>query len=465
MVSSNIVGSLGGGSGIDIRKLAEDLVAAERAPRQELADRRIERTEARISGYGAVRYALAALKDAFAGLNEAGDFATLEAVTSQAASLSATAAPPAAVGRHSVIVNALATAQRSTSDLGYIGKGAMLNGGSPFELSLSIGGGAARAIQVETDTPEGVVSAINGSGLGLTAALMNVGGVDPWRIVVTGETGSAKSFTLASESAGLSFSNRVEEAGDAALVVNGLPVARSTNQITDLIEGVTLNLSAVTAGTATLDIGRDISGVRAKVDALVAAYNDLEETLDVLVDPASDVEGFGGALNGDRLVQVVRGEVRRLFSNDSSTAGASVRAARDVGLSIDREGRMALDASVFDTVLRANYDEVVQMFSAGQTVHSVYSPSPAGLAGDAVTRLDQMLRSNATLARQNETAMKEMDRYRADLVKLEERMSALLERYMRQFSVMEAVVGNATSLRTGLSSSFEGLLAMYTKGK
>ena len=147
---------------------------------------------------------------------------------------------------------------------------------------------------------------------------------------------------------------------------------------------------------------------------------------------------------------------------DSSTPGISVRAARDVGLSIDREGKMALDATALASALQSNYDEVVQMFSASQASHSVYSPEPAGLAGDAVTKLDQMLRSNATLARQNETATKEADRYRADLTKLEARMTTLLERYTRQFSVMEAIVGNASSLRDSLAGTFEGLMAMYT---
>jgi flagellar hook-associated protein 2 len=463
MATSNIVSSLGAGSGIDIKKLAEDLVAAERAPRQALIDKRIERTEARISGYGAVRYAMSALKDAFAGLNEVSDFATVNASSSQASAVSATATAAAAVGRHTVAVTALATAQRNTSAVGYTSKTAALNGGADFDLTLSVGGGAAQTINVETDTPEGVVNAINDAKLGLTATLMNVGGTDPWRIVVTGETGATKFFSLTSASAGLAFSNQVQAAGDAALSVNGLAVTRSTNQINDLIDGVTLNLSAQTSGTATLDLSRDTSGVRARVDALVAAYNDLEDTLKVLSDPASDVEGFGGALDGDRLVQVVRSEVRRLFMGDSSTPGTSVRAARNVGLSIDREGKMSLDATALASALQSNYDEVVQMFSASQASHSVYSPEPAGLAGDAVTKLDQMLRSNSTLARQNETATKEADRYRADLTKLEARMSTLLERYTRQFSVMEAIVGNASSLRDSLTGTFEGLMAMYTK--
>ena len=42
-------------------------------------------------------------------------------------------------------------------------------------------------------------------------------------------------------------------------------------------------------------------------------------------------------------------------------------------------------------------------------------------------------------------------------------MATLLERYTRQFSVMEAIVGNASSLRDSLTGTFEELMAMYTR--
>ena len=48
------------------------------------------------------------------------------------------------------------------------------------------------------------------------------------------------------------------------------------------------------------------------------------------------------------------------------------------------------------------------------------------------------------------------------MTQLEERMSALLERYTQQFTVMESIVGESTSTRAGLTNSFKGLMAMYT---
>ncbi|MGA1695219.1 MAG: flagellar cap protein FliD N-terminal domain-containing protein, partial [Burkholderiaceae bacterium] len=50
-VETNIVNALGAGSGVDVKSLAENLVAAERAPKQKLIEDKIARSEAKISGY------------------------------------------------------------------------------------------------------------------------------------------------------------------------------------------------------------------------------------------------------------------------------------------------------------------------------------------------------------------------------------------------------------------------------
>ena len=54
-------------------------------------------------------------------------------------------------------------------------------------------------------------------------------------------------------------------------------------------------------------------------------------------------------------------------------------------------------------------------------------------------------------------------KYQEDLTNLEDRMTQLLARYTKQFSEMDSMVGQTKSTQTGLTSSFEGLMAMYTK--
>ena len=55
----------------------------------------------------------------------------------------------------------------------------------------------------------------------------------------------------------------------------------------------------------------------------------------------------------------------------------------------------------------------------------------------------------------------QIEDYKEDLQKLEDRMQKLMSRYVEQFSVMESVVGNSKSMRTSLTSSFEGMMNAY----
>ena len=149
-MADNIIGALGAGSGVDTRKLAESLVDAERAPRKALIDAKLQRAESRISGYGAVRFALASLKDAFAALNDTSDFASITTRNSQPDALGITAGPLARPGSYTVAVSSLASAQRSAS-AGFASATTALNvanAGAAFDLTLSVNGGAAQTITV-----------------------------------------------------------------------------------------------------------------------------------------------------------------------------------------------------------------------------------------------------------------------------------------------------------------------------
>jgi flagellar hook-associated protein 2 len=140
----------------------------------------------------------------------------------------------------------------------------------------------------------------------------------------------------------------------------------------------------------------------------------------------------------------------------------TIKAARDVGLSLDRTGRMVLNETTLDLALANSYSDVTQMFTAGTNNKSLFSPAAAGLAGDAVVTLDKMLRSTGSIAKQTDSATKDLAKYKADLEKLEERMSKAFDRYIEQFSIMESMVGSANSLRENMKSSFEGMMAAYT---
>ena len=465
MSTSSIVNTLGAGSGIDVKSLAQSLVDAEKTPKKERIEAQIAKSEAKITGYSAVKYALSELKNAFGKLNDASDFSSIKPANSQPSALGVTASSTAEAGSYSIEVLQTALAQRTASS-SFVDRATALNGGTAFKLNLSIDGVSKGAIDVTTATPAGMVSAINGAKLGVTAQLINTG--SGFNVVVTGETGAAQNFSLSSDDgtgtavSSVAFDTPLQTATDASFKINGLSVSRSSNTISDVIDGVTLDLYANTTGAARLDLNRDTAGIKDNIKGLVTAYNDFEETLKILGDRASEVEEFGGVLAGESLLQSVRTQVRNLVTGTSSTPGTTIQAARDVGLSIDRFGKLTLDESKLDTALQNNFGEVSTMFSAGTNNQSIYSPAPAGLAGGAINSIEKMLLSTGLIDTQSKSATTQIAKYKDELTVLDERMEKLMTRYMNQFSVMESIVGNSNSLRSSLKGTFEGMMKAYS---
>ena len=464
MSTSNIVNTLGAGSGIDVKALAQSLVDAEKTPKKERIDDKITKTEAKITGYSAVKYALSTLKTAFGKLNDASDFNSIKPSNTQPSAFGVTASTTAEAGSYSIEVLQTALAQRTASST-FADRATVLNGGAAFQLNLSIGGVSKGAIDVTNATPAGMVSAINGAKLGVTAQLINTGSA--YNVVVTGETGATQNFSLTSDDGtgqaitAVAFDTSLQTATDASFKVNGLAVTRSSNTVNDVIDGVTLDLYTATTGAARLDLNRDTASIKDNIKGLLTAYNEFADTLEILGDRASEVEEFGGILAGDNLLQRVRNQVRDMITSNSTTPGTTIKAARHVGLSIDRFGKLSLDEDKLDTALQDNFVEVSTMFSAGTNNQSIYSPAPAGLAGDAINSIEKMLLSTGLIDTQSKSATTQIAKYKEELTALDERMEKLMARYMSQFSVMESIVGNSNSMRESLKGTFEGMMKSY----
>ena len=138
--TTNTITALGAGSGVDVKALAQSLVDAEKAPRKNLIDGRIKKSESGVSGYAALKYVLNDLKTAFSNLKDQSAFNTVVPRVSQASAISVTTTATASAGSHSVTVTNLAKPQRNISDgVGFASPLSQLNSGAAFSLVLKKG--------------------------------------------------------------------------------------------------------------------------------------------------------------------------------------------------------------------------------------------------------------------------------------------------------------------------------------
>ena len=110
--------------------------------------------------------------------------------------------------------------------------------------------------------------------------------------------------------------------------VNGIgSINRATNTITDVITGVTLQLSGTSSATVT--VTEDLASLRSSIDQLVTSLNDFNTQLKEMEDPDNDTGEFGGALAGDSsFVNLLRAKVKGLLDLESATASGSMTSFR-----------------------------------------------------------------------------------------------------------------------------------------
>ena len=160
--AQKIVTSLSAGSGVDVNSLAQNLVDAERIPRQTAIQKKIDKNNSRISGLSAMMYMLSDLKTKLAALKDKSSLSSMTTSSSSSA-VSATAVAGAAVGSHEIQVNRLASAQRVIS-AGFASESASINNGNPFQISIS---------------KPGVATGAAGSSSSVNGQLMSISGVNP----------------------------------------------------------------------------------------------------------------------------------------------------------------------------------------------------------------------------------------------------------------------------------------------
>jgi len=169
--------STGISSGINTAEVIQQLLAVEGRPLSIIRGKKAA-YQAKISAYGSIKSALTTLKTNLSSLKNNTIFA-MSAGSSDTSILTASAESTAAVGSYNIKVNNLATSQSLYSGIFSSGSSAVadLSTVATQKLKIQIGSGNASTITIDStnNTLSGIKDAINSAGLGVSAAVVNVG--------------------------------------------------------------------------------------------------------------------------------------------------------------------------------------------------------------------------------------------------------------------------------------------------
>ena len=395
--SSSAASSFGLGTGIDVSTFVQQALAGQQAEITNLQDSQTT-LDSQTSELSTITSDLTALQTAVEALSDPlGAMNALAANSSDSNVLTATTDDSATAGTHTIVVNSLATQSTAYSDEVPSSTTALTG-----SFSISVGGDTAVAIPVAsadgTTTLSGLASYINSqSNLGVTVSVVQDAGGARLALVsnTTGQAGNLQvtgglSYTDSSGDAETANFNTGITGANASLTVDGIPVNSTSNTVSGVITGVTLDLNSASPDeTVTLNVAPDTTQMTSDINAFVSAYNQAIQDINSQFDVDSDGSG-GGPLEADGTVRDAQSAL--LSAIAYSTSSGSITNLASMGVNLNNDGTLSVDSDALSAALAQNPSEVqsfLQDATSGfatnmnNVLTSLVAPGSGSLALDA----------------------------------------------------------------------------------
>ena len=369
-----------GGSGLNITQIVDSLVDAEKTPQKDSIQTKIDAKTTSISAIGEVKSALSVVSTALTSL--VGKTSLAVSSNSTAVTASITDPSKATSLNSSMTISALATGQ-TLAFTGYTDTTSIVGGGSlvlergdwssgSFVASATT---ASTSLTVATtDTLASLRDKINALSYGVTASIIGTGD-DTYNLVLKSGEGKENALRItATESpsgSGLStidntstnLSKQKIAGVDAAIVVDGMSLTRSSNIITDLFEGYTVNLVSTTSTSANLTAAVDVTTATTNLQSLVTAINTLKEVLNAKTF-RGDVSTGSGELAKDTVINSLKKQIDSLTTSPLAGFGATSVYLSNLGVRTERTGTLTLNTTVLKNELTNNPSSLDAIFNS-----------------------------------------------------------------------------------------------------
>ncbi len=364
-------------SGLDTESIISQIMALESRPVTLLQSREAG-YQAKISALGSMKGGLSSLQTAAQVLQDADSFTAFTATSGNYTALSASASIDASVGNYLIDLTSLATSQQVRSSA-FTASDEVVGTGT---LTIQVGASDAVDVVIDTDhqTLAGIATAINEAEADVSASVVDDGNGNFYLTLSSADTGAANTISMTmvdddgvpDDAFGLSklytdppaqTLTQTQAASNAELTVNGIGVERTTNAITDLIDGVTLSLKDADPGNPfEVKVTKDLASVTSKVQAFVDAYNEMVTVFDGLQSYDAETN-IAGPLVGDSTTRQLRSSLQSMLYDQVEGVDSAVNGLSRLGVEVGRDGKLTLDTSTLTTALEDYPDKVTTFFT------------------------------------------------------------------------------------------------------
>jgi flagellar hook-associated protein 2 len=464
-------------SGFDTEAMVRAIMNQERLPLTQLESQKTV-LKARSDAWRELNSRIYKLKDAAYNLQSFLTFRAQKVTVSDEKKLTATASAEALLSSYQLNVKSLAKAHSVASNV--INDTTTLSSG---KIQITVNGASNEIdLNPEGSTNEERINSlarqINNAEVGVTASVIKLADNQYKLYLTSKETGAANGMELADLGTdrmlkdlgilteGGAIAQEVQGATDAEIEVNGdtlNPAWRASNQISDLIPGVTLTLKE--EGMVKLGVELDQEKVVKSVKGFVEAYNSVMDYVNqhksFSYNEATKT-GSKGALFGDSALMNIESRIKECIYQTVEGVDPKVGLLSLIGLKgasgIEgaKSGRLEFDEELFKTKLDSNFDDIARLFGA-----------TSGETEGIFTRLYQDLfdwtSSDGVLKSKNDTINGQISDLDTQLAAMEDRLAKREEYYYAKFMAMEKAMATLQSQSMWLTAQLGTLSAQWKR--
>lgn len=420
-------------SSIDPAYLAQQYTQIERAGKDGLLKAQQNRFSTLLASYKKLETSLGGMRDLLTGFTTNKELLSNTATTSADTVLGVKASSTAVAGNYEVFVQQLA--QNHQLSLAF-NSADLLPADGQFELTVA---GDSFAVDLSTldagSDISDLATAINNAAdnSGVQATVMR-SGAQSYLVLTSKDSGATNTISLnfvpgadtsgADMTTAVASATELKTAQDAIIKVgaqNPITVTSTSNSLTNVIDGVTLDLKqtqALADQPVKISIQQDPKAVEEKLNKFVESYN-------ALVKQISTDSG----LNTDSMARSISNSMRQSFQQLYDGAPLT-----SVGIKFDRNGVLSVDSAQLQKALTEDSAKIDKMLV-----------SDTGLFSGLQERLEPYTKRFGLMTDKQQTLQASLDLVTTKQKRHDYSMDLVYKRYLGQFTQMQVTIAQLES--------------------
>ena len=377
------------GSGLNITQIVDSLVEADTVPKKNMLEEDKTTKQTEISAFASLASELNSLKFDLTSLADSNKYVPSSGNSNLAISVSDNST--ATAFSSDVTVNSLASQQTLefsgsspftsptasintgtlTLNLGtwYSSTGSFVNKSTPVTYTVTVNS--------SNNTLQGLASSLNALS-GISASVLQTS-AGVYSLVVKSPMGADNAIKITTSDTGLNqfradptigsgspapATAQKQAASDAELVVDGVTVKRTSNSISNIFSGYTIDLKGETDTltpsnfnvSSSLDVDTAFNNAKTLVDRLNLTRTYFDELLDRGID-----DGEKGTLSADPVMKAISNQIRKLTENSLVGFGSNSRYLSELGIQTKRDGTLLINEKSFKEAVEndpTSYDAI-----------------------------------------------------------------------------------------------------------